>query len=1770
MRLSLLALLTAVMVVLMGCSGGGGTPLMPTIPGGDTDFGDAGNLRAGMMPDNGNFLWGYWQGSIDLASSEIELTQMRQAEFHANLTSVLQSHPLGLSYQFKGFDMIEKAVDVDVTLTHPYPNSDFRGFDARGIFMGPGNTVISQADPGVIYPAVDGTRVLNADGYTRWWNAVEFTTAGMYGYDDETVVPEFLIPETTLNPYKYFADCLSNDDPVVPNVNTSNRGTFSTEGNPPEVTRRYKIAFPSDGGYMKFIFHYAVDVSWAAPDNGTPAPKPIEDFPSDANCPEAYHIAVDTTGSTAFYKNETESGGDLQLAIEVFDWQADDNPFGIDGEIESIWLESETLFDTYYGTDLIAATGSMSNSGIYHITIPHVTPTGLDDQEVLITIRTTAANNTYAPPVSGPAYPEGALLAAYKLVEIPIKSIEPDALTVISPNGEESWGISSARTVTWSSYGEIENVNIDLSLDGGAIFAINLATDVENSGEFAIASVDNLPTTLARVKISDATNSEVFDISNADFTIEPFVHVTYPNGNEVLQVGDSPVIQWIASDCIDIVSIFLSQNSGQNYLVPVTYSAANNGSYIFYNIPEDYIGDTCRIKVAWKSDASVFDESDNDFAILPKMEDMIVVGFPTGDEELIAGTNVTITWAGDPNIPNVGINLSTNGGQDWPETIIDTIPNADGQFEWGPIPQALISPDCVIRVFDINNPLTYGDSGEFTIVEPGIELLTPNGGDVLEVGNQYEITWTASDIITDIIIEMSADSGGTYPYEIVASTPNTGSFLWDPIADWPETLTARIKISDADNPGLYYDESDSDFSFLERSVILNYPNGGEFWRLGFPQTIEWVWSGYIPLVDITMSIDGGAFDTILVADLPNTGTFEMASFFPTSLTQDHLIWNDTELGIDIQVTASDNALLNDASDGQIIVPLTLGILDDKNLDASGDTDDDGVKDDIEIMLGMNIDDFDSDHDGMYDYRELFSESGWNWEDLIPDQDADMILAPMDVDDNDDGVHDGELVDSDLDGVPNYLEYYGFTYNWLSGEFLKWDDEDVQEDFTVPYFKTDPMQPSTDQDPYNDGMEVSSLFMDQTVIRPGNSPMIPATPNIIVRLMGYDVTINADIEDATGGSESQGTTWGRETSQESGWTHAINWEIGVEATAKFGMDSGGEVAVHANLGGEHSYSTTTGTSSSTEDSSSSEVNWSTAVSTNPSQAAVIKLKLKVYNTGTASASNIVPTMTLCIGNHQVATISPSSQINTLPPNGEYPDGENIYWVINTTDTGEPIFLTLDELKAFEVGAPISIHTIQMSADVAAMNEDGYWEYVGDWGEYIARINSVCTHLFLDPGDGNVLSYMVYADNDPSSPVVTLRDALLWSGAYEEGSTILMPYRLPNGTWDTMDMQDMKWYVDYYIADQVPGNLVTPPPVDFNFMDVELTPDSYIVGKVPPAPPLDQPIIHWAVYDSANDMVLAGVTDYYAVDEVWLDGFNYGGDKDFMMEYNDSLGCYAVSVPGFSAANGLDLIKATNVVGIDADPFDLYEIGEVSDPPDPDDPYPSITSSSVYVTEYHKSLAVSAYATVVSDNYDITGVYLVNGDNTYLCQLSGPPEGGSFSFSANPAPFFPDGTERIIVVNEGSYEAQVPVASFYYPGTYYVGSQSISFPGSNGDFYLNLDTNVYHSPPRNGDDDIILRVSGLPSNYYLDFVLPMPNTVKWMLIQDFPHPGKDFIAGLTLTQSPTTIEVGNGGNELWINDSLVFQTDEGRYGYVYGIDAGGSSIFIYMRVYSLWDG
>ncbi|MHC4933571.1 MAG: binary toxin-like calcium binding domain-containing protein, partial [Planctomycetota bacterium] len=417
-----------------------------------------------------------------------------------------------------------------------------------------------------------------------------------------------------------------------------------------------------------------------------------------------------------------------------------------------------------------------------------------------------------------------------------------------------------------------------------------------------------------------------------------------------------------------------------------------------------------------------------------------------------------------------------------------------------------------------------------------------------------------------------------------------------------------------------------------------------------------------------------------------------------------------------------------------------------------DSDGDFIPDDVEIAwLHTDPKDRDTDHDGLPDNYEVFGLGLFDRDAWVPDLDQDGKIAALDNDDDDDQVNDGLYIDTDEDGIANYLEFYGYIYDWMTGMFLSCEDINCTG---ATVYKSDPLQPSTDQDAYSDAMEVSGLRMDVSVDYPGQNPLVPAYPNLVVELVGYSVTLNEDIEYGKGGSLSKGTEWSTGTERSHTFTSEGSWTAGIE------VGDENKFSTSFTLGFSNSNTTTHSVSKTT--SVTSEVNWSESRSSNPTDAAHVKLLLKVHNYGTACASNIIPTLTLRVAGLNVTTFEPgNAQINMLVPGATYPEEDGVFWVVDSTDSGGPISLTMTELRAFESGAPISVVMTQVQADVLLLNNGGAWEQVGACNEYLARCDAACANLRLDMGEGSFLHTMVYSGNSPSSPVVTLRDELRWT-------------------------------------------------------------------------------------------------------------------------------------------------------------------------------------------------------------------------------------------------------------------------------------------------------------------------------------------------------------------------------------------------------------------------
>ena len=464
-----LALSTMCILILLalGCSSGGSSPVAP----------GAEPLRASVHQSGWQTLLGLYEIEVDAAGGTANIVPLRGPEFQINVVKFLQppaGNPanLGVKVNPDGTDIPNGIIDLDISITHPFPGSNLRGFDVRGIVLGDKGTEVSQFDYEVQYPKPSELRVLNADGYTRWWNAVEFLTPGLFGY-----TPTFLgkgNPKSTVNGYKYFADGLGASDPM--NLDIAARGTFSTQtdaGDPNTLTREYILKFPVVGGVPQIKFRYAICASFAACDPGTPPPAPIDTFPPEANCQEPYQVSVTVDPGSTAYWTSTGSGGDLIMNIEIFDWQAPDNPEGVPGEIGQVRLESPTLWtglkDPIASGTPIPTTNPTSSA--WQVEIKKVIPTDAF-QDVFITVQ-SADPTSYEPPVPGSGiYPGGAVLSAYFLATLELPGNSPPQIGTISgpdkfvPGVQLKYKLSSASDLQDGS-----NLSIEWDFDNDGVFA---------------------------------------------------------------------------------------------------------------------------------------------------------------------------------------------------------------------------------------------------------------------------------------------------------------------------------------------------------------------------------------------------------------------------------------------------------------------------------------------------------------------------------------------------------------------------------------------------------------------------------------------------------------------------------------------------------------------------------------------------------------------------------------------------------------------------------------------------------------------------------------------------------------------------------------------------------------------------------------------------------------------------------------------------------------------------------------------------------------------------------------------------------------------------------------------------------------------------------------------------------------------------------------------------------------------------------------------------
>jgi len=218
------------------------------------------------------------------------------------------------------------------------------------------------------------------------------------------------------------------------------------------------------------------------------------------------HLGLEAGITTVVVVDAKGTGGANDASSAVFDMSADGRFVVFESQATNLSKQDKDDKPDVYLRDLLLETTTVlsidskgKKSGNGNSFFPRIS----DDGQVVAFV--SVASNL------GPNDTNG-------LSDVYVSKSGGVTVTVLSPNGGETWPINSTQTIQWSSSGLTGKVKIELSRDGGATWA-SVANNVANTGS-RTWKVKKPATTQARIRVSAADDPGAVDTSNANFAIQ--------------------------------------------------------------------------------------------------------------------------------------------------------------------------------------------------------------------------------------------------------------------------------------------------------------------------------------------------------------------------------------------------------------------------------------------------------------------------------------------------------------------------------------------------------------------------------------------------------------------------------------------------------------------------------------------------------------------------------------------------------------------------------------------------------------------------------------------------------------------------------------------------------------------------------------------------------------------------------------------------------------------------------------------------------------------------------------------------------------------------------------------------------------------------------------------------------------------------------------------------------------------------------------------------
>jgi len=323
----------------------------------------------------------------------------------------------------------------------------------------------------------------------------------------------------------------------------------------------------------------------------------------------------------------------------------------------------------------------------------------------------------------GLEYPSGFDMGAYEFRGA-------GTVTLQTPGGEahETLGAALPTDIEWTIDGTVgSSMKLEYTFDAliGTQTWHTITTNAPtgtNGGSF-VWSVPDVETTRCFVRISDATNSAVADVSSFSFGIANAMRVFTPNGGEIHYIGRTNSTSWASSSTTNgSVDIILSVDGGG------TYDIGSNAVAIITGMPHtgggvtntlnDVLSSTDtsvlttngRIRVIL-SDGSLLDDSDESFSVFG-----LVISQPGAGGSVATGDVVNIGWYTVGAGPNVDIHLSTNAGASY-FPITNGLASVDGSNTYAWTVGNTPSSNAMLRIQSLSDSNVVGNVGTFKITD---------------------------------------------------------------------------------------------------------------------------------------------------------------------------------------------------------------------------------------------------------------------------------------------------------------------------------------------------------------------------------------------------------------------------------------------------------------------------------------------------------------------------------------------------------------------------------------------------------------------------------------------------------------------------------------------------------------------------------------------------------------------------------------------------------------------------------------------------------------------------------------------------------------------------------------------------------------------------------------------------------------------------------------------------------------------------------------------